>query len=124
VVATWTTNGSPHQIDRLEAGDCYTLIEVHAPEGYLLSQELTFSVEATGALQKVIMLDAPEPVPVPAAKPKPKPKTKAAPKPRPVLSRILPPAGDWSGLYGLVLAGSILMVLVCLIGIAVQHRRN
>ena len=57
-IAEWETNGQPHRIERLKPGD-YTLIETTAPTGYLLSEEVHFTVQETGEIQKVTMYDAP-----------------------------------------------------------------
>ena len=57
-IAEWKTNGQPHRIDRLKPGE-YTLIETAAPAGYLLSEEVHFTVKETGEIQKVTMYDAP-----------------------------------------------------------------
>lgn len=57
-VAEWETNGQPHRIERLKPGD-YTLTETAAPAGYLLSEEVHFTVQETGEIQKVTMYDAP-----------------------------------------------------------------
>ena len=57
-ITEWETNGQPHRIERLKPGD-YTLIETTAPTGYLLSEEVHFTVQETGEIQKVTMYDAP-----------------------------------------------------------------
>lgn len=57
-IAEWETNGQPHRIERLKPGD-YTLTETAAPAGYLLSEEVHFTVRETGEIQKVTMYDAP-----------------------------------------------------------------
>ena len=57
-IAEWETNGQPHRIERLKPGD-YTLTETAAPAGYLLSEEVHFTVQETGEIQKVTMYDAP-----------------------------------------------------------------
>ena len=57
-IAEWETNGQPHRIDRLKP-DEYTLTETVAPAGYLLSEEVCFTVLETGKIQKVTMYDAP-----------------------------------------------------------------
>ena len=57
-IAEWETNGQPHRIERLKPGD-YTLTETAAPNGYLLSEEVYFTVQETGEIQKVTMYDAP-----------------------------------------------------------------
>ena len=57
-IAEWETNGRPHRIERLKPGD-YTLTETAAPVGYLVSEEVHFTVQETGEIQKVTMYDAP-----------------------------------------------------------------
>lgn len=57
-IAEWETNGQPHRIERLKPGE-YTLTETAAPAGYLLSEEVHFTVRETGEIQKVTMYDAP-----------------------------------------------------------------
>ena len=56
-IAEWETNGRPHRIERLKPGD-YTLTETAAPAGYLVSEEVHFTVQETGEIQKVTMYDA------------------------------------------------------------------
>lgn len=55
-VASWESSTTAHQIDRLAPGD-YILRETMAPDGYLLSRDVTFTVDATGAIQQVEMKD-------------------------------------------------------------------
>lgn len=55
-VASWTTDGMPHRIDRLEPGE-YVLIEEQAPDGYKIAEEVEFTVLDTGEIQKVEMVD-------------------------------------------------------------------
>ena len=57
-VAEWTTDGTPHRIDYLVPGT-YTLTEISAPDGYELAESVTFTVNATGEIQKVEMKDKP-----------------------------------------------------------------
>ena len=57
-IAEWETNGQPHRIERLKPGE-YTLTETAAPAGYLLSEEVHFTVQETGEIQKVTIYDAP-----------------------------------------------------------------
>ena len=57
-VAEWETNGQTHRIERLKPGE-YTLTETATPAGYLLSEEVRFTVQETGEIQKVTMYDAP-----------------------------------------------------------------
>lgn len=56
VVAEWDTDGELHRINGLEPGD-YTLRETTAPDGYEVAEEVTFTVEDNGIVQKVEMKD-------------------------------------------------------------------
>ena len=59
VVDTWkSVKGEEHLIERLVAGETYTLREELAPYGYLQAEEITFTVEDTAEIQKVEMKDA------------------------------------------------------------------
>ena len=58
IIAEWESNGQPYRIERLKPGD-YTLTETAAPAGFLLSEEVHFTVQETGEIQKVTMYDAP-----------------------------------------------------------------
>lgn len=62
VVAEWDTDGKVHRINGLEPGD-YTLREVTAPDGYDVAEDVSFTVEATGDIQKVEMKDKAMPAP-------------------------------------------------------------
>ena len=55
-VASWVTDGTPHRIDRLAPGD-YVLIEISAPDGYEIAEEVPFTVLETGEIQHVEMVD-------------------------------------------------------------------
>lgn len=54
--AAWTTNGKPYTINPMPAGE-YTLRETTAPYGYQIAEEVKFTVEETGEIQKVAMSD-------------------------------------------------------------------
>ena len=56
VFAAWTTDGKPYTINPIPAGD-YTLRETTAPYGYRIAEEVPFTVEETGEIQKVAMSD-------------------------------------------------------------------
>ena len=56
VYASWVTDGKPHQLEAIPAGD-YTLKETASPYGYLIANEVDFTVEETGEIQKVAMSD-------------------------------------------------------------------
>lgn len=56
VYASWKTDGKPYRLEAVPAGD-YTLRETAAPYGYLIANEVDFTVEETGEIQKVAMTD-------------------------------------------------------------------
>ena len=57
-VDTWkSVKGEQHLIERLTVGETYTLREEMAPYGYLKAEEITFTIEDTGEIQKVEMKD-------------------------------------------------------------------
>ena len=58
VIESWVSvQGESHVIKRLIVGETYTLRETMAPYGYLIANEITFTVEDTGEVQTVIMED-------------------------------------------------------------------
>ena len=57
IIDQWQSDGSGHLIQGLVVGQEYKLIETKAPDGYQLANELTFTVENTTEVQKVIMYD-------------------------------------------------------------------
>lgn len=59
VVESWISGEEPHYIEKLPIGD-YTLREETAPDGYLQAEDVKFTVEDTGEIQKVEMKDAPD----------------------------------------------------------------
>ena len=60
-IAEWTSSDSePYSIEgKLIVGQVYRLHEVEAPDGYLLADDVEFTVEDTSAIQSVKMKDAP-----------------------------------------------------------------
>lgn len=54
--ASWTTDGKPYRLEAMPAGK-YTLKETFAPYGYMIANEVEFTVEETGEIQKVEMVD-------------------------------------------------------------------
>lgn len=56
VYASWVTDGTPYQLEAIPAGE-YTLRETASPYGYLIANEVSFTVEETGEIQKVEMSD-------------------------------------------------------------------
>ena len=65
-VENWTSEEKPHYIEMLPIGE-YTLREESAPDGYLVAEDVKFTVEDTGEIQKVVMKDEvkPEETPTP-----------------------------------------------------------
>ena len=55
-VESWTSTEKPHYIEMLPIGE-YTLHEEMAPDGYLVAEDIPFTVEDTGEIQKVSMED-------------------------------------------------------------------
>jgi len=76
----WTTTAEPYFMERLPQGD-YILREHTAPDGYLVSQDVPFTVADTGEIQLVEMYDEPEPVPDEPDVPE-TPRTPDRPKPQ------------------------------------------
>lgn len=56
VYASWKTDGKPHRLEAIPAGK-YILRETAAPYGYLIANEVSFTVKKTGKIQKVAMTD-------------------------------------------------------------------
>lgn len=56
VFAEWDTTEQSHTIKRMPVGE-YTLTETFAPAGYVIANTITFTVEETGEIQKVHMVD-------------------------------------------------------------------
>ena len=56
-VESWTSTDKPHMVKKLPVGK-YTLREEQAPDGYLIAEDVKFTVKDTGKIQKVKMKDA------------------------------------------------------------------
>lgn len=56
LVEEWIFGDKPHYIEKLPIGK-YVLVEESAPEGYLVAEEITFTVQDTDEVQQVEMLD-------------------------------------------------------------------
>lgn len=56
-VESWTSTDKPHMVKKLPVGK-YTLREEQAPDGYLIAEDVKFTVKDTGKVQKVKMKDA------------------------------------------------------------------
>ena len=57
VVDEWTSTKEPHRINNLVEGKTYTLIEQYAPDGFVISNEITFTVTTDKETQEVKMID-------------------------------------------------------------------
>ena len=58
VVEEWVSTNEPHMIEgKLIAGKEYTLKEIIAPEGYEITNEIKFTVNADGTVTEVVMYD-------------------------------------------------------------------
>lgn len=56
----WISGDTPHIIEKvLTAGQSYTLLEITAPDGYTVAEDVTFTVNADGSVTEVVMYDAP-----------------------------------------------------------------
>lgn len=58
VIHEWITTDKPHLFEKMAAGQ-YTLREITAPDGYEVAEDISFTVEETGEIQKVVMKDKP-----------------------------------------------------------------
>ena len=58
---TWETTDIPHVIPGLPVGEGYVLREVSAPEGYEVSEDVTFEVTDTTEIQTITIEDEPTP---------------------------------------------------------------
>ena len=56
-VDSWISTDKPHMVEKLPVGE-YTLREEQAPDGYLIAEDVKFTVKDTGKVQKVKMKDA------------------------------------------------------------------
>ena len=64
VVESWTSEEKAHYIEMLPIGE-YTLREETAPDGYLVAENVKFTVKDTGEIQKVVMKDEAKPTETP-----------------------------------------------------------
>ena len=58
LVEQWISGKEPHRIRGLIPGKTYTLTETQAPAGYVISESISFQVENTKEVQKIVMKDA------------------------------------------------------------------
>ena len=68
VVESWTSEEKAHYIEMLPIG-AYTLREETAPDGYLVAEDVKFTVKDTGEIQKVVMKDEAKPTETPTETP-------------------------------------------------------
>ena len=54
-VEAWTSTNEPHLVSHLTEGKSYILKELEAPEGYVLGESVTFTVNTKKEQQKVVM---------------------------------------------------------------------
>ena len=73
-VESWTSEEKPHYIEMLPIGE-YTLREETAPDGYLVAEDVKFTVKDTGEIQKVVMKDEVKPTETPTETPEETPET-------------------------------------------------
>ena len=57
VVDSWTSTKEPHRINGLVEGERYTLYEDYAPDGFVISTEIEFTVTLDKETQEVTMVD-------------------------------------------------------------------
>lgn len=57
IVDSWTSEKEPHKIKGLIEGESYTLIEDYAPDGYVISNEIEFTVTKEKETQEITMTD-------------------------------------------------------------------
>lgn len=56
VIEEWVSTDEPHFIEaKLIAGETYTLKEIIAPDGYVLAEEIRFTVSTDGSVDEVVM---------------------------------------------------------------------
>ena len=108
VVESWTSEEKAHYIEMLPIGD-YTLREETAPDGYLVAEDVNFTVKDTGEIQKVVMKDEAKPTETPTETPSETPETTDTPSS--TTSTDTPKTGDdthvmfWILLAGLGMIG-------------------
>ncbi len=57
-VESWVSGTTPHTVTaKLVAGKTYTLVEETAPDGYIVSSSIEFTVSADGTADRVVMVD-------------------------------------------------------------------
>ena len=59
VIDTWISEGKKHTIEGLKTGESFILREEIAPYGFVKATDIKFTIENTGEIQKVMMIDEP-----------------------------------------------------------------
>ena len=57
VIDEWVSTDEPHKIEGLVEGETYTLVETIAPDGYVVSNAIEFTVNNDGTVTSVVMKD-------------------------------------------------------------------
>lgn len=57
VIETWTSTDKPHMIQGLSVGETYRLHEDLAPLGFVKASDIEFTVQESGEVQKIEMID-------------------------------------------------------------------
>ena len=57
VLEEWVTDGKPHRVEKLPVGEELILRETSAPDGYIVAEEMKFTLEDTMEVQKAEMKD-------------------------------------------------------------------
>ena len=112
VVESWTSEAKVHYIEMLPIGE-YTLREETAPDGYLVAEDVKFTVKDTGEIQKVVMKDEAKPTETPTEIPTETPSetSETTDTPSSTISTDAPKTGDdtpvmfWILLAGLGMIG-------------------
>ena len=112
VVESWTSEEKAHYIEMLPIGE-YTLREETAPDGYLVAEDVKFTVKDTGEIQKVVMKDEAKPTETPTETPTESPSEtpETTDTPSSTISTDAPKTGDdtpvmfWILLAGLGMIG-------------------
>ena len=120
-VESWTSEEKPHYIEMLPIGE-YTLREETAPDGYLVAEDVKFTVKDTGEIQKVVMKDEVKPTETPTETPEETPETTSTPETKDTettKTSTSPKTGDntpilfWILLAGVGMAGVGGTVILC-----------
>lgn len=108
-VESWTSEKKPHYIEMLPIGE-YILREETAPDGYLVAEDVKFTVKDTGEIQKVVMKDEAKPEETPTETPTETPETTPTPETKTTeetKKSISPKTGDNTPiLFWILLAGA------------------